>query len=168
MLDLKTIDARYLALGVFLLAGATLAGAWIAQLLGYLPCELCLKQRYGYYAGLPLALAAFVASGANARAARFLFAILTLIFVANSALAFYHSGVEFKFWPGPADCTGGYAGAASMDDFMKQLNNIRVVRCDEVSLRIFGFSLANANIFISAAIAITAFMGMRRAGVRAG
>ncbi len=51
---------------------------------------------------------------------------------------------------------------------MKQLNNIRVVRCDEVSLRIFGFSLANANIFISAAIAITAFMGMRRAGVRAG
>ncbi len=73
MLDLKTIDARYLALGVFLLAGATLAGAWIAQLLGYLPCELCLKQRYGYYAGLPLALAAFVASGANTRAARFLF-----------------------------------------------------------------------------------------------
>ncbi len=162
MLDLKAIDARWLALGVFLLAGATLGGAWIAQLLGYLPCELCLKQRYGYYAGLPLALAAFFAAGANARAARFLFLLLTLIFVANSALAVYHSGVEFKWWPGPADCTGGYAGAASMDDFMKQLNNIRVVRCDEVSLRIFGFSLANANIFISAVIAVMAFMGMRR------
>lgn len=167
MLNLRTIDARTLALGVFLLAGATLGGAWIAQLLGYLPCELCLKQRYGYYAGLPLALAAFVSAGANARAARFLFLLLTLIFVANSALAFYHSGVEFKWWPGPADCTGGYQGAASMDDFMKQLSNIRVVRCDEVSLRIAGFSLANANIFISAAIAVMAFMGMRQAGKRA-
>ena len=165
MLNAKDFDARVCAAIVLILAAATLGAAWIAQWLGVEPCELCLKQRYAYYAGLPLALAALL-SGANARAARFLLALIAAIFTANVALAFYHSGVEFKFWPGPADCTGAYQGAASMDDFMKQLQNTRVVRCDEVSLRIFGFSLANANIFISGAIAAIAALGATKAARR--
>ena len=95
-----------------------------------------------------------------------LFVLVGLIFAANAVLAFYHTGVEFKWWPGPADCTGAYTGAASMDDFKAQLNTIRVVRCDEVSLRILGFSLANANIFISGALAALAALGLRRASPR--
>jgi disulfide bond formation protein DsbB len=39
---------------------------------------------------------------------------------------------------------------------LKQLQTIRVVRCDEVSLRVFGLSLANWNILISAALALLA------------
>ncbi|MDE2363441.1 MAG: disulfide bond formation protein B [Hyphomicrobiales bacterium] len=163
MLKLARLDARTIALVIAVIAFLTIGGAFIAQYLGYAPCELCLKQRFAYYGGLPLALAAAIAAGANARATRFLLAIIAAVFAANAALAFYHSGVEFKWWPGPADCTGAYQGAASMSDFMKQLNNTRVVRCDEVSLRIFGFSLANANIFISAALAFLAALGARNA-----
>jgi disulfide bond formation protein DsbB len=84
------------------------------------------------------------------------------VFAANVALAIYHSGVEFKFWPGPADCTGEYKPAADMNAFMKELRATRVVRCDEVSLRVLGFSLANANIFISGALAALAALGARR------
>jgi len=159
---LDRLDARTIALLIFAVVAATLAGAWISQWLGYLPCELCLKQRYAYYLALPLALAAFFATPVNARGARFLFALVALAFAANAVLAAYHSGVEFKWWPGPADCTGAYAGAGNVADFMKQLEQIKVVRCDEVSLRIFGFSLANANIFISAAMAVLASMGAGR------
>ena len=166
MLTAGRFRARDFALAIFVIATATLGGAWIAQSLGYAPCELCLKQRFAYYAGLPLALAALLSAGGNVRATRLLFGLLALIFAANSALAFYHSGVEFKWWPGPADCTGAYLGAASMNDFMKQLNNTRVVRCDEVSLRIFGVSLANANIFISATVAALAILGFRKAAAR--
>jgi disulfide bond formation protein DsbB len=36
------------------------------------------------------------------------------------------------------------------------LETVKVVRCDEVSLRVFGLSLANWNILISAAIAALA------------
>lgn len=160
---LQRLDARTIALVIFAVAAATLAGAWISQWLGYLPCELCLKQRYAYYLSLPLALAVWFAAPVNARGARFLFALIALAFAANAVLAAYHSGVEFKFWPGPADCTGAYQGAGNAADFMKQLQQTKVVRCDEVSLRILGFSLANANIFISAALAALAAFGAGRA-----
>lgn len=160
---LARLDARTIALAIFAVAAATLAGAWAAQLLGYAPCELCLKQRYAYYLALPLALAAWFATPVNRRGARFLFALVALAFVANAVLAAYHSGVEFKWWPGPADCTGAYQGAGSAADFMKQLQQTKVVRCDEVALKIFGLSMANANIFVSAAIAALASMGAGRA-----
>ena len=143
-------------------SAALLLGAFGFQLMGYAPCELCLKQRYAYYLGLPLALAAWFAAGVNRRGARFLFALLALAFVANAVLAAYHSGVEFKWWPGPADCTGAYQGASNVADFMKQLQQTRVVRCDEVALRILGFSMANANIFVSAALAALASLGAGR------
>ena len=159
---LARLDARAIALLVFVVAAATLAGAWAFQAAGYAPCELCLKQRYAYYLGLPLALAAWFAAGVNRRGARFLFALLALAFVANAVLAAYHSGVEFKWWPGPADCTGAYQGASNVADFMKQLQQTRVVRCDEVALRILGFSMANANIFVSAALAALASLGAGR------
>ena len=159
---LARLDARAIALLVFVVAAATLAGAWAFQTAGYAPCELCLKQRYAYYLGLPLALAAWFAAGVNRRGARFLFALLALAFVANAVLAAYHSGVEFKWWPGPADCTGAYQGASNVADFMKQLQQTRVVRCDEVALRILGFSMANANIFVSAALAALASLGAGR------
>lgn len=166
MLKVTAIDARQAALAIFVVVAATLAGAWIAQSLGFAPCELCLKQRYAYYLSAPLALGAFLAASANARAARFLFALIALAFAANAVLAAYHSGVEFKWWPGPADCTGAYQGAGDTVDFMKQLQQTRVVRCDEVQLRILGFSMANANIFISAALAALAAMAAGRTAMR--
>ncbi len=48
------------ALLVLAAAAATLAGAWTFQALGFQPCELCLIERYPYYASLPLAAAAVV------------------------------------------------------------------------------------------------------------
>ena len=159
---LTRLDARAIALLIFAIAAATLAGAWILQGMGYAPCELCLMQRYAYYLGLPLALAAWFSTDVNRRGARFLFALIALAFVANAALSASHSGVEFKWWPGPADCTGAYQGAGNVSDFMKQLEQTRVVRCDEVSLRILGLSLANASIFISAAVAALASMAAGR------
>ena len=86
---LARLDARAIALLILFIAAATLAGAWTSQMLGYAPCELCLKQRYAYYLGLPLALAAWFAAGVNRRGARFLFALLALAFVANAVLAAY-------------------------------------------------------------------------------
>ena len=36
---------RPLALAIFALAFAAIAGAWIFEAMGYLPCDLCLEQR---------------------------------------------------------------------------------------------------------------------------
>jgi disulfide bond formation protein DsbB len=159
----QTITPFRAALFVFIVATATILGAWAFQLAGYAPCELCLKQRIPYYIGIPVALLTlFVASRhrlGSHRAARFGLAALTLIFVASALFGAYHSGVEWGFWPGPADCTGTLEKAGSMNDFMKQLQTTKVVRCDAVAIRILGLSLAGWNAVISALMAFVAGLG---------
>jgi disulfide bond formation protein DsbB len=144
------------------LAGAavTLAGAWTFQAFGFEPCELCLKQRYPYYAALPLAAAAiFLARNAQTTAARVLLGLLAILFFGSAIFGGYHAGIEWKFWPGPTDCTGDFVKPASMEDFRRQLQNVRIVRCDEVALRIFGLSLADWNVVVSAGLALIAGLG---------
>jgi disulfide bond formation protein DsbB len=145
---------------VLLGAAVTLAGAWTFQSLGFEPCELCLKQRYPYYAALPLAAAAiFLARNAPPFTAKLVLALLAVIFIASAVAGGYHAGVEWKFWPGPTDCTGDFVKPASMEDFRKQMESMRIVRCDEVSLRILGLSLADWNVLVSAGIALVAALG---------
>ncbi len=44
------------ALAIFVIALATIGGAWFFQLvLLILPCPMCLEQRYAYYLAVPLA-----------------------------------------------------------------------------------------------------------------
>jgi disulfide bond formation protein DsbB len=52
------------------------------------------------------------------------------------------------------------SGPVDAADLLQQLKTIKLVRCDEVSLRVFGLSLANWNIFISAALAALAARAM--------
>ncbi len=148
------------ALLVLAAAAATLAGAWTFQALGFQPCELCLIQRYPYYASLPLAAAAFfLARNAPPLFSRAFLILLAAIFLAGAALAAYHAGVEWKFWPGPAGCTGKFTAPSSMEAFRAQLEHVHVVRCDAPALRILGVSLAGWNVPISLAIALVAFLG---------
>ena len=148
------------ALLVLAVAAATLAGAWTFQALGFLPCELCLIERYPYYASLPLAAAAFfLARNAPALFARAVLGLMAAIFAGGAALAAYHAGVEWKFWPGPAGCTGKFVAPTSMEAFRAQLEHVHVVRCDAPALRILGLSLAGWNVPISLAIGFAALLG---------
>jgi disulfide bond formation protein DsbB len=153
---------RDVAILVCVAAAATLAGAWIFQAFGIVPCELCLKERIAYYGGAPLAgIVAYAAGGrAKGLAAAGLIG-LALIFALNAGLGVYHSGVEWGVWKGPDDCTGAVASAPNVADFLKELEHIKVVRCDEVQIRILWLSLANWNVLISAALAVLAASAVR-------
>ena len=156
----QTATSLRAALFIFATASATLLGAWVFQLAGYAPCELCLKQRIPYYVGIPVALLTLLVASrpqqGSHRAARLGLAALALIFIASALFGAFHAGVEWGFWPGPADCTGTPEKAGSMGDFMKQLQSVKVVRCDAVAIRVLGLSLAGWNAVISAAMAIVA------------
>ena len=147
---------------ILLAALATLAAVWIFQGLGYEPCELCLTERYAFYAGAPLAaLTALFASRSMHGLARAGFALIALVFLANVAFAFYHVGVEQHWWPGPTACTGALSARVDVKDLMKALETTRVVRCDEVQLRILGLSLAGWDVVASAALAIYAALAAK-------
>ena len=56
---------------------------------------------------------------------------------------------------------GALTGSVDVNDLTKALDTIRVVRCDEVQLRIAGLSLAGWNVVASAALAIYAALAAR-------
>ena len=53
--------------------------------------------------------------------------------------------------------------AAGMQDFMKQLQSVRVVSCTEAAWRLLGLSLAGWNALASLALLGLALLGLRRA-----
>jgi disulfide bond formation protein DsbB len=150
---------------VFVLALATLLGAWYFQfVLGYPPCPLCLQQRIPYYIIIPLSLV--LALAARTQAPRRLIAVgLAVIVIAalcGTALGAYHAGVEWHFWPGPPDCTGPLAELNSGGSLLDQLQSVHVVRCDQAAWRFLGISLAGYNVLISLAMAAIAGYGLSR------
>ena len=151
---------------VALAAGATLAGAWAFEWFGYAPCELCLQQRYAYYLGAPLAALAAAAFAAKwKRTGAFGLALVAAMFLANSVFGAWHAGVEWGFWTGPQGCSGAFTKALDASDFMRQLETTKLVRCDEVAIRILGLSLAGWNGLVSLGISMLASFGAWRAAM---
>jgi disulfide bond formation protein DsbB len=145
-------------------AAATILGALYFQYgLHLQPCPLCLDQRIAYYVAIPLAVLVVVTARwwASPRLLALGFGVLALAFLVNAGLGIYHAGVEWKFWPGPSDCSGPMAAFGPASDLMKQLRNIQVVRCDEAAWRFLGLSLAGYNVLISGALAAIALWTMR-------
>jgi disulfide bond formation protein DsbB len=161
---LASLTPTRAALLVFAAAFATIAGAWVFEWAGYAPCDLCLKQRWAYYVGVPLAALAAGLAGANARwPAAATLSLLALIFAAGAVFGAWHAGIEWGFWKGPEGCTGAVTRASDMNDFLKQLETVKVVRCDAVAIRILGLSLAGWNAVISTGIACLSALGACRA-----
>jgi disulfide bond formation protein DsbB len=156
------VTAALLIAGI---AAATLAGAWYMQLVwGIEPCELCLKQRYAYYALVPVALLLALAGGRGAPRPLLVagLVIVALAALGNAGLGVYHSGVEWGFWQGPTECTGPVGNLGSAGSLLERLDSVKVVRCDEVQFRFLGLSLAGYNVLISLAMAAIAVLGIRR------
>lgn len=144
------------ALVVTLGAAFALAGAWFFQLVvGLAPCPLCLDQRVPYYIALPLGLItlAVLASG-HFRVGRVLLAVLALLMLGNFALAVFHAGVEWRFWPGPTSCTG--APVMVTGNILAAIKGANVPRCDEAAWRMLGLSMAGWNAILAALLAIIA------------
>jgi len=164
MTDITTdmIRARPVAAAAIAIAAvgaATILGAWFFQYgLGLKPCPLCLEQRYAYYFAIPLA--AMVALGDQVGASRkVLLAALIAIALGmlwNAGLGVYHSGVEWKWWAGPQECSGALEGLGSAGGLANRLESFNVVRCDDAAWRFLGLSLAGYNALISVALAAIA------------
>ena len=153
---------------LLLALGASIAVVGTALLFQYVgglaPCELCLYQRWPYYAVIALAaLALVVGNGAAMRSA---LAVAALIFAAGTALAVYHAGVEYHWFPGPTACTGGTSGAQTIEQLRAQLLGRQPVSCDEPAWRLFGISLAGWNVLASLLLTLFCAASFRRLGSR--
>lgn len=152
-----------------MLAIAALATAYGFEYIGgYEPCPLCLMERYAYYVGIPLLFLALVlVATERAGLAAAVFFLVALAFLANAGLGTYHAGAEWKFWPGPDTCgavsrpLGGGSGG-----LLKELETVRVIRCDEAPWQFLGLSFAGWNVVTSLLIAIAALQAALAASAR--
>lgn len=145
---------------------AVIVGALLFQYVGGLqPCELCLLERWPYYAAIPLLLIA-LARGARGALAVILIALVALLFIASSGLAFYHVGVERHWFAGPTACTGLGAPAHTVAALKAQLMAQQPVRCDEVQWSLVGISLAGWNLLASVILAVLSLIAVRARGGR--
>ena len=93
---------------------------------GYMPCPLCLQQRYAYYVGIPLLFIGLVLIGADRpRAAALVFAVVAIAFLGNAGLGVYQAGAEWKLWPGPDTCAGAWGLATNAGGLLEDLSRRR-------------------------------------------
>jgi len=133
-----------LILSIAVVGAALLAQYWG----GLVPCELCLYQRWPYYAVIALmALTLAIGRRGISRAA---LALAAVIFIAGAVLAFYHVGVEQHWFAGPTACTGGGLVGGSIEEIRRRLSATPVVRCDVAQWSLMGVDpLSTGNLLVS-------------------
>lgn len=166
---IRTDPAAAAALAIFALSAATLLGAWYFEYVVKLPpCPLCLEERLPYHIVIPLSLLMAIAALACAPRALITVGFLAIVaaMLCSAALGAYHAGVEWRWWPGPTDCSGPVTDFTAKGPLLNQLQSIRVVRCDEAAWRFIGISLAGYNVLVSPLLAAIAAFGLlaRRPG----
>jgi disulfide bond formation protein DsbB len=131
------------------------------------PCELCLHQREGYWIALGVAVVGIVASRIRRAAPQAFTLLLGLIFLGEAALAAFHAGVEWRWWPGPASCTGGH-GVVKPSDMMALLKGVKiaVVQCDQAAWRLLGLSMAGWNALVALALGLASLFVAATSGTR--
>jgi len=158
-------DPPHSAAAIVAVIGAlTICGFFYFQyVLGYPPCPLCLDQRNAFYVSVPLAALLWLGAGHGASSKVMIagFAVITAAMLWNTGLSIYHSGVEWKFWSGPTDCSGPINSLGSTGNLLKSLQNIKIVRCDEAAWRFLGISLAGYDVLVSLFLAAVAAWGCK-------
>ena len=153
-------SSRAVPLVILVASAAVVGGALLFQYIGGLqPCELCLYERWPYYAMMVLSVLALAAGRPGVSA--WVAGLAALVFLASAGLAFYHVGVEQHWFAGPSACTGASPGSGSVEDFRKQLMAQQPVRCDEPQWALFGVSLAGWNLLVSLALVVFCLLALR-------
>jgi len=156
--------------GFVLAASAIVLGiALLSQYWGGLaPCELCLMQRWPWGIAITISLVAVLVGARHALP--WVAMVLAVVFAAGVVFAFYHVGVEQKWFAGPSACTASATGAMSLEQMKQQILGTAPVMCDRVQWSLFGVSLAGWNLLASllmVAICACAFLQARRPASRA-
>ena len=146
---IKIFNLKNFFLSIFLISIFSLLSAvYIEFVLDQKPCKLCIYQR------IPYVLAIFVSFLGFSSKNKYMWLLLIfLIFVFSSLISGYHFGIENNIFKEFSGCTNQSIDLLDKSKILESLNK-NVPNCKEVNFKIFGFSLATINLFISIIISL--------------
>ena len=126
---------------------AILSAIYIENVLGYLPCKLCIYQR------IPFLVSIFICFiGYNyIKSDRILIALI-VTFTLSTALAGYHFGIENSIFEEYAGCSNTNIDITNKEKIMETLGMVK--NCKEVEFSILGISLSGLNFLTSLLIVL--------------
>lgn len=134
--------------GMILISVIALGGALASELfLGLEPCRLCIYQRWPFVMTIIIGALGLILRQNN-NLAKALTGLGSLIFLMNSMIAFYHTGVEQKWWISQIEGCAVPSFDESKGNWIDNLMAAPSVSCDKIPWQdpIIGLSMANYNI----------------------
>lgn len=122
-----------------------LSSVHLLEILGFEPCDLCLKQRWPWYISLVLAIVPnFIFQHKN----NIFLLLISLLLFLGAVFAGWHAGIEWNLWEGPKTCVTQTIDYSN--NLLEKLKSTSPVpQCNQASFRVLGLSLAGYNFLIS-------------------
>jgi len=144
-MKIENLNQKHLL--IFLLTASifALSGAYISQyLFGMQPCQLCFWQRKPFWIVIVLA-SVFLAIPNLKKYQNWAIGIVVLLLLVNAGIAFYHTGVEQKWFKGLDSCSSISEQPTSLEDLKLALEQTKAVRCDKPQFVFLHLSMATWN-----------------------
>lgn len=143
------------------ISAAAMTVALISQYMyGLHPCVLCIYQRIPYVVVIVLGLAGFALADKRPKTGTAILSLISLTFLANTAIAAYHTGVERKWWASFLEGCTIPEMKGNITDVLAQIQAAPIARCDEIPWTdpVFGLSMANYNVLLCFGLAVLALV----------
>ena len=141
----EKINKKFLFIILIFISFVLVSAFIIEYKLDHKPCKLCIYERVPYFLSILLILKIFFIRGYE----KITLLILSIIFFISAILAFYHFGIEQGFFKESLACTtGDLTKTLSKQELLEQLKQ-NSISCKDVSIRVFGLSLATINTIFS-------------------
>ncbi len=137
----------FLVLSILLISSSlALCLAYISQyIFGYQPCILCLYQRIPFFIIVFFSTIGLM-TYRKIKIAKIIFLFCLAMLFFNAIIAFYHSGVELKYFKGYSGCFAQDLSAIQdIDQLREIILKAKQSKCDEPEFFLLGFSMAKWN-----------------------
>ncbi len=113
--------------------------------LNLIPCDLCIQQRGIHFLIILISILCLI-SVYLTKINKLLNFSLIILWFSSSIFAFYHFGIEKKFWSGFSSCT---SKINFNENTLNYILSTDTLRCDSPQFEIFNVSLAGWNSLVS-------------------